>query len=43
MSVTDNSIIATAIPKITEEFHSLDDVGWYGSGMLRKGRLNDIC
>ncbi|KAJ7804183.1 hypothetical protein B0H14DRAFT_2612668 [Mycena olivaceomarginata] len=24
----DNSIIATAIPKITEQFRSLDDVGW---------------
>jgi MFS transporter, DHA2 family, glioxin efflux transporter len=24
-------IIATAIPAITDEFHSLDDVGWYGS------------
>lgn len=31
----DNSIIATAIPKITDEFHSLPDVGWYGSGMAR--------
>lgn len=30
----DNSIIATAIPKISDEFHSLADVGWYGSGML---------
>lgn len=28
----DNSIIATAIPKITDKFHSLGDVGWYGSG-----------
>ncbi|KAI0491189.1 major facilitator superfamily domain-containing protein [Xylaria cf. heliscus] len=25
----DNSIISTAIPKITSEFHSLQDVGWY--------------
>jgi MFS transporter, DHA2 family, glioxin efflux transporter len=24
-------IIATAIPEITNEFHSLNDVGWYGS------------
>ncbi|KAH8881291.1 MFS general substrate transporter [Thozetella sp. PMI_491] len=30
----DNSIIATAIPKITDEFHSLGDVGWYGSAYL---------
>ena len=28
----DNAIIATAIPKITDQFHSLEDVGWYGSG-----------
>ena len=28
----DTSIIATAIPKITDEFQSLGDVGWYGSG-----------
>ncbi|KAF9266282.1 MFS general substrate transporter [Marasmius fiardii PR-910] len=30
----DNTIIATAIPKITDHFHSLDDVGWYGSAYL---------
>ncbi|KAJ5032371.1 uncharacterized protein L3040_008976 [Drepanopeziza brunnea f. sp. 'multigermtubi'] len=30
----DNTIIATAIPKITDEFHSLPDVGWYGSAYL---------
>jgi len=30
----DNSIIATAIPKITDQFHSLSDVGWYGSSYL---------
>ncbi|KAJ5326635.1 hypothetical protein MYU51_014499 [Penicillium brevicompactum] len=30
----DNSIIATAIPKITDQFHSLEDVGWYGSAYL---------
>lgn len=29
-----NSIIATAIPKISDEFHSLGDVGWYGSAYL---------
>jgi MFS family permease len=27
----DNTIIATAIPKITTVFNSLGDVGWYGS------------
>ncbi|KAK0712952.1 major facilitator superfamily-domain-containing protein [Lasiosphaeria miniovina] len=30
----DNSIIATAIPKITDQFQSLPDVGWYGSAYL---------
>ncbi|KAF1987770.1 MFS transporter [Aulographum hederae CBS 113979] len=30
----DNTIIATAIPKITDEFKALDDVGWYGSAYL---------
>ncbi|KAI1810496.1 MFS general substrate transporter [Poronia punctata] len=30
----DNSIIATAIPAIVTEFHSLPDVGWYGSAYL---------
>ena len=27
-------IIATAIPKITDDFHSLNDIGWYGSAYL---------
>ncbi|KAE8147316.1 putative efflux pump antibiotic resistance protein [Aspergillus avenaceus] len=30
----DFSIIATAIPAITSEFHTLEDVGWYGSSYL---------
>lgn len=30
----DNTIIATAIPKITSVFNSLEDVGWYGSSYL---------
>ncbi|KAJ6615512.1 major facilitator superfamily domain-containing protein [Mycena sp. CBHHK59/15] len=30
----DNTIIATAIPKITDHFNSLNDVGWYGSAYL---------
>jgi hypothetical protein len=32
----DNTIIATAIPKITDHFKSLDDVGWYGSAYVPK-------
>jgi hypothetical protein len=27
----DRTIIGTAIPRITEEFQSLGDIGWYGS------------
>lgn len=30
-------IIATAIPKITNEFGSLDDVGWYASAFMLAG------
>ena len=30
----DGLIIGTAIPTITSQFHSLDDVGWYGSAYL---------
>ncbi|KAH8589817.1 putative MFS multidrug transporter [Bisporella sp. PMI_857] len=30
----DNTIIATAIPKISDEFEALSDVGWYGSAYL---------
>lgn len=27
----DRTIIGTAVPRITEEFQSLGDIGWYGS------------
>ncbi|KFA51567.1 hypothetical protein S40293_03952 [Stachybotrys chartarum IBT 40293] len=30
----DTNIISTAIPRITDEFHSLNDIGWYGSAYL---------
>ena len=30
----DNTIIATAIPYITDQFENLNDVGWYGSVYL---------
>lgn len=28
------TIIATAIPRITDQFHSLDQIGWYGSAFF---------
>jgi MFS family permease len=34
LSALDSTIIATAIPKITDEFKSLDEVGWYASAFL---------
>ncbi|KAF9874881.1 major facilitator superfamily transporter [Colletotrichum karsti] len=30
----DRLIIATAIPQITDDFHSVTDIGWYGSAYL---------
>ncbi|USW59767.1 Putative major facilitator superfamily, MFS transporter superfamily [Septoria linicola] len=30
----DRTILATAVPSITDDFHSLNDVGWYASGFL---------
>ncbi|KAK0707081.1 major facilitator superfamily domain-containing protein [Lasiosphaeria miniovina] len=30
----DMTIIATAVPKITDEFHSLEDIAWYGSAFF---------
>ncbi|KAK8044769.1 hypothetical protein PG993_004793 [Apiospora rasikravindrae] len=33
----DNNIIAVAIPRITDEFNSLPDIGWYGSAYLLPG------
>ena len=30
----DMTIIATAIPRITTQFNSINDVGWYGSAYL---------
>jgi hypothetical protein len=30
----DQTIISTAIPKITDEFRSVQDIGWYGSAYL---------
>ncbi|MCJ1403810.1 hypothetical protein MMC11_007033 [Xylographa trunciseda] len=47
----DRTIIATAIPRITDDFNSLGDVGWYGSAYLLTssafqlvfGRLYTFC
>lgn len=30
----DRTILATAVPKITDDFHSLGDIGWYGSAYM---------
>lgn len=31
VTMLDMSIVSTAIPRITNQFHSLNDVGWYGA------------
>ncbi|KAE9372630.1 putative MFS multidrug transporter [Stipitochalara longipes BDJ] len=31
LMLLDTSIVATAIPRITSDFHSLTDIGWYGT------------
>ncbi|KAH8765537.1 putative MFS multidrug transporter [Diaporthe sp. PMI_573] len=31
LNMLDTTVLATAIPYITDEFHSLLDIGWYGS------------
>jgi len=38
----DSTIVSTAIPRITDDFHDLHDVGWYGSGKLHH-LLEMIC
>lgn len=35
----DRTILGTAIPRMTDEFHSFDDIGWYQSCMS----LHDMC
>ncbi|KAJ5286817.1 hypothetical protein N7478_002503 [Penicillium angulare] len=30
----DRLIVATATPKITDDFHSINDIGWYGSAYM---------
>ncbi|CRL29292.1 Siderophore transporter, RhtX/FptX family [Penicillium camemberti] len=30
-TTVDNTIISTTVPRITHDFHSIDDVGWYAS------------
>ncbi|KJK74880.1 hypothetical protein H634G_09924 [Metarhizium anisopliae BRIP 53293] len=34
VTALDNTIIATAIPRITDDFKSQNDIGWYGSSYL---------
>ncbi|KIW07220.1 uncharacterized protein PV09_02079 [Verruconis gallopava] len=30
----DRTILATAVPRITDSFHSIDDIGWYASSYM---------
>jgi hypothetical protein len=38
------TIVATAIPKITDQFHSLDEASWYGSAFfMTSGAFLSAC
>lgn len=41
--VQDGTIVANAIPTITDEFHKISDVGWYGSGMWAENNAVSPC
>ena len=41
LMMLDTSIVATAIPRITTQFHSLDDVGWYVFDLYTAQRFVD--
>ncbi|KAF7590250.1 hypothetical protein BBP40_003134 [Aspergillus hancockii] len=41
LMLLDMSIVSTAIPQITSQFHSLDDVAWYGSAYTISSDLFD--
>lgn len=34
VSNSSQTIVATAIPKITDQFHSVSEIGWYGSAFF---------
>ncbi|KAF3395869.1 Efflux pump roqT [Penicillium rolfsii] len=38
----DATIITTAVPKITDEFHSIADVGWYGSAFRLASSISQL-
>ncbi|KAH8771705.1 major facilitator superfamily domain-containing protein [Diaporthe sp. PMI_573] len=39
----DSTIVSTAIPRITDDFHDLHDVGWYGSAYLLTKCAFQLC
>lgn len=39
----DQTIIATAIPRITDRFNSVQDIGWYGSVSREQLRKSNSC
>ncbi|KAJ5136069.1 efflux pump antibiotic resistance protein [Penicillium atrosanguineum] len=38
----DRTIVTTAIPKITDDFNSLGDIGWYGSAYMLTGATSQL-
>uniref|UniRef100_A0A093URC9 Putative HC-toxin efflux carrier TOXA n=1 Tax=Talaromyces marneffei PM1 TaxID=1077442 RepID=A0A093URC9_TALMA len=43
LTLLDTTIIVTAIPKITTDFSSLSDLGWYGSAYLIARYVSPSC
>lgn len=44
LQALDMTIVATAIPEITNQFKSLDDVGWYGAAFfMTVGAFQSTC
>src|SRR5580692_3289134 len=39
----DQTIIATAVPTITDRFHSIEDIGWQVSRVSLRLSLADLC
>lgn len=38
----DRTVVTTAIPKITDDFNSLGDIGWYGSAYMLTGATSQL-
>lgn len=42
LAALDRTIITTAIPRITDQFHSLGDIGWYAAAYMLPGSISQL-